>query len=396
MASIKIKLYTSKTYKKGLHPIILQVIHNQKRKYITTGYKATKQQWNFETDLPSNAHPNSQQLRSRLRTILNDAEKALMRIEEKDKSFTIEQIMEKISGKGSNTDFFVFTSDHIRWLKDQGRSGNARAYQNLKDSFQAFFGKDSLEFGNLDFKLIEKYEGYLAGKGVTTNTISYYLRTLRAIYNRTINEGLVDPQIYPFRKYKIKSEKTSKRAISKEDMNKIRNLDLTDAPFLILARDIFMFSYYCRGINLVDIAWLLNKQVIGERLIYKRKKSGQNFNLKLTIQALDIIARYKSSDDPESFVFPIIKHNGNGQLDYFNYQRLINKHLKKIANKAEIDTTLTTYVARHSWATHAKHAGYPTAVISEGMGHTTEETTQIYLASFDTDVLDEANEIITG
>jgi integrase/recombinase XerD len=396
MASIKIKLYTGKTYKDGSHPIILQAIHNKRRKYVTTKYRATEKQWNFEKDFPSRNHPNSHQLKNRLRSILIDAEKARMKLEDKGLPFTIEQLMSKIESKKMETDFFKFISDHIQFLDDQEKFGNSKAYRSLKESFESFCGKKDVDFEDIDYKLIGKYEGFLVERGVKTNTVSFYLRTLRAIYNRAINEGVVDAEQYPFNKYKIKNESTPKRAISKEDIFKIRSIDLSGKPFLIMSRDIFMFSFYCMGINLIDIARIQNKQIINGRLLYKRKKTGRSFDIKLTTPALGIIAEYKKSEDPEAFVFPIIKRKDNEHLDYINYQRLINKQLKKVAALAEIDITLTTYVARHSWATLGKRAGIGTAVISEGLGHETEETTQIYLDSFETDVLDKANEEITG
>lgn len=164
----------------------------------------------------------------------------------------------------------------------------------------------------------------------------------------------------------------------------------------IFARDIFMFSFYNRGMNLVDITWLKNSQIKKGRLVYTRKKTGQLFDIKLTDAAKQIIMKHRASKATESFVFPFVKRKGKEYQDYLNFKRLINKQLKKIAEEAEIDITLTTYVSRNTWATLAKRAGITTAIISEGMGHTTESSTQIYLDSFDTDILDEANEIITG
>jgi len=395
MTSIKIKLYTHKTYKGGYHPIILQVIHNKKRRYITTGKRAKKSEWNFDKDLVGRKHSNMKGLQNRLDEIKSKADKLLLNLEAKGKPFTIDQFMTQISKKTADDDFIAFAETKIEELKQAGRNGNARVYKTFLDSFRGFISKDSIDFSEVDYKLLVKYEGYLQSEDVSVNTISNYMRTLRAIYNKAIKESVTEPELYPFREYKIKSEKTVKRALSKDIINEIRDLDLTENPHLIFARDIFMFSFYCRGMNLVDITWLQNKQIKDGRLSYRRKKTGQVFEIKLVDKAQEILDRHRKSDQPEAYIFPILRRTEKEYQDYLNFKRLINKQLKKVAEIAEIDVNLTTYVARHSWATIAKRAGISTAIISEGLGHETEETTQVYLDSFEKDVLDEANELIT-
>ncbi|MBT7464000.1 MAG: hypothetical protein HN686_08445, partial [Bacteroidetes bacterium] len=266
MASIKIKLYTGKKYKDGRHPIILQVIHNKKRKYITTGYKAKKSEWNFEKDIVGNKHPNSTRLKNRLKSKIVAAEKELLKLEDKGKPYTIDQLMAQISTKDSSGDFIAFTEEKISELKKVGSVGNARVYQTFLGSFKAFTGKTELDIIDIDYSLLVKYEGYLKENDASVNTISNYMRTMRAIYNKAIKEGMAEQELYPFRNYKIKTAKTAKRALSKEDINKIRDVDLSKVSNLIFAHDIFMFSFYCRGMNLVDIVWLQNKQLKNGRL----------------------------------------------------------------------------------------------------------------------------------
>ena len=229
------------------------------------------------------------------------------------------------------------------------------------------------------------------------------MRTLRALLNKAIKEGVSSDKYYPFKKFslaKYAKIKTEKRAISKEDIMKIKGVDVSAKSYLIDARNIFMFSYYCRGINFIDIALLKWKDIKGERLVYTRKKTKELFNIELLPPAKEILKHYESlSDkDSESYIFPILNENHHTPNMLFNRKekmiRKINKDLKEIASIVGINSELTTYVARHSYATILKKSGVATALISEAMGHDSEKTTKIYLESFENKILDEASKAL--
>ena len=174
----------------------------------------------------------------------------------------------------------------------------------------------------------------------------------------------------------------------------VEELDVSKEENLQLYKDLFMFSFYNRGMNFVDMAFLKVKNIESGRINYTRQKTGQHFSIKVTDKSKSIIDKYNDLKEPESYIFPIIYRKGNEYLDYRNAMRLMNKKLKKISELLNLDVPLTTYVSRHSWATIAKKSGVATAVISEGLGHTTEEITQVYLDSVENDVLDDANDLI--
>ena len=322
------------------------------------------------------------------------AEKTVIDFDDKGKPYTVQDIIDEVAEKSDRSTFREFTEGTIAKLKKLGKYGNARVYQNTLNVFNDYLDKQEIYFNQIDYKCIQGFEEYLIGKDSKRNTISNHLRTLRAIYNRAIKEGITREEYYPFKNYKIKSEKTQKRAITKDDINTIRDLKLKNTPDLILARDYFLFSFYNRGMSFIDVAFLKVKNIKKDHIVYTRKKTGQHFIIKLSDLSEKIIRKYSDLKDPDSYIFPIIKRKGNEDLDYRNAMRLMNKKLKKLGEEAEIETPLTTYVARHSWATIGKRAGIPTAVLSEGLGHETEETTQIYLDSFENEVLDDANEKI--
>jgi len=396
MASIKLLLFTHKKLKDGSHPIVLQVIKDRKRKLISFGFSATTEQWDKKENLPNKKHPNYKELRLFVKNKLVKADKVLLDLENEDRPFTIDELVDKITNKDKYYSFYEFTENLISKMKKTGNLGNARVYYNTLNVFRKFMNGKDIDFKGLNYKKIKEFEEYLYSLGRKVNTVSVHLRTLRAIYNRAIKEKVVQKALYPFEEIKISKEETQKLAITKEEIDKIRDLDLSGNSELEKARDYFMFSFYMRGMSFIYIAFLKVKNISNGRLNYTRKKTRQKFSIKLTDKARMIIEKYSDLKDHDSYIFPIIKRKRNEYLDYRNAMRLTNKKLKIIGEMVGLTSTLSTYVSRHSWATIAKRTGISTTIISEGLGHDSEQTTQIYLDSFENKVLDDANEKITG
>lgn len=405
MASVKVKLKTDKLLSDDTHPIVIQVIHNRKRKIFYLGRSASKDQWDEEKNEPSIKHPDRKLIKSRIKNALLDINTIIVEFENKNQYFTLTDIERKYKTKKSDTTFDEFCEDIISSFKKLGKNGNAIVYQSALESFKDFEKGRKYQLDEIDYNLIKRYEEFLAKKTIvlkkkktikkmTINGISFYLRTLRAILNRAIKENLMDSTIYPFKNITIKSAETKKRAVNKDIMKMVEELDLTDNENLQVWRDLFMFSFYNRGMNFVDMAFLKVSNIKNGRIEYTRQKTGQQFNIKITDKAKAVIEKYSNLKNPDAYIFPIIYRKDNEYIDYRNAMRLMNKKLKKISELLKLDIPLTTYVTRHSWATIAKRSGISTSVISEGLGHTTEEITQVYLDSFENDVLDEANDIV--
>jgi len=215
------------------------------------------------------------------------------------------------------------------------------------------------------------------------------MRILRSVYNRAVEDGL-SKQMNPFRHVYTGVDKTSKRAIGLDEIRRIKNLNLSNTPKLDFARDIFLFSFYMRGMSFIDIAYLQKTNLSGGYISYNRKKTGQQMTIKWEKEMEEIANKYVSQSD--TFLFPIIERNdGTERKQYLNKMLLINRRLKVIAEKIALSVPLTMYVARHSWASIAQSNNIPINAISLGMGHDKEETTRIYLASIQTDVIDNAN-----
>lgn len=407
MASVKVRLKSDIELSDGGYAIIIQVIHNRKKKTFHLGYSALENQWSKEKDVPLSNHPDHKIIKSRIKSEVLRLKNIIAELENRGRPFTLQDIERKYKNKLSDDSFAGYCDLLVKSLKETGRHGNAIVYQSLADSFNDFAGKRKYLLYEMDYQTVNRYYDYLKkkvtvskdGKSVkrlTPNGISFYMRTLRAIINRAIKAGLLDEKEYPFKNITVKSEKTRKRAVNKDVIKLIEDLEVLPTDNLQLYKDLFLFSFYNRGISFVDMAFLRVGNISDGRLNYKRQKTGQQFSIKITEKAKAIIDRYNDLKDLDSYIFPIIQRKGQEYLDYRNAMRLMNKKLKKISELLKLDVNLSSYVARHSWATIAKRAGVSTAVISEGLGHTTEEITQVYLDSFENDTLDAANEIVTS
>lgn len=290
--------------------------------------------------------------------------------------------------------FVLYSSTLIPCLQQIGKHRTAEHYISSLNSFIRFRKGMDVPLNRLDSHLIQAYEEFLKSNGVCPNTTSFYMRNLRAIYNRAVEAGFTR-QHYPFKHVYTGIDKTMKRGISAQVFRKIRNLDLSRNPAMDLARDVFMFSFYTRGMSFVDMAYLRKRDLQNNILTYRRRKTNQQLYIKWEKPMQAIVDKYDTSDTP--YLLPIIKNNGTDKEErrqYINSVHLINKKLKKIGVQLGLTLPLTTYVARHGWASIAKAKHVPLSTISEAMGHTSERTTLIYLSSLDTSVIDEANQLV--
>ncbi|WP_282127014.1 site-specific integrase [Marinifilum flexuosum] len=399
MAKVKAVLFTSKKFNDNTSPVMLRITHNRKVKYVSMKISVPESHWNAKESLLYTDVKSKGRLYKRknleIQSEIVKYSEVIMTLDSSGKYYTVDDIVAKLKGVDSAL-FSAFTDKLIKELQKQGRDGNANAYINSKSVFLKKIGKKEISFDEIDYRLLKKFETVLVNEEVSINGISFYMRTIRAIYNRAIKQGVARKENYPFEEYKIKNSKTQKRALTKEDLIKIRDVDLTGKPAQAKARDYFMFSFYCMGMAFVDVAHLKVKNVVKGRLHYSRQKTSQLYNFELVPPAMELISKYSDLKNPEDYIFPIIdpKHPDPYRC-YRSRMQVNNYKLKEIQKYLELPLSLTTYVARHSWATIAKRAGIPTAVISEGLGHTTEKTTQIYLDSFENEVLDAANRLIT-
>lgn len=296
-------------------------------------------------------------------------------------------------GLPSPTTLFGYMERLIARLKAHGQHRTAETYQSALNSFCRFCHNRDLTFNELTPDLLADYESHLRNSGLVPNTVSFYLKRLRATYNKAVEEGLTENR-HSFRKISTPLGKTAKRAISLKHIKKVKELELPHPSSCRFARDIFLFSFYTRGMSFVDIALLKKSDIANGILTYRRKKTGQMLTMRWESCMKEIADTY-ASDASSPYLFSIIRHTqGDIRQQCHNALTLINRHLKRIGQTIGLTTPLTMYVARHSWASIAYTEGIPISVISEGMGHESEKTTRIYLASLETQIIDNANKLI--
>ena len=377
--------------------IIYLVTHRRIARQITTGYKMFPREWDEERSEPIPVSDNTRtdivnRITQKLRSDMERLSAIIERFESQSRIYSSDDVVEEFRRTGRENTFFIFMENAIERLRQLEHSGTAKNYSAALGSFKRFRNNEDIRMGAIDHILMEDYQAYLASMEVVPNSISFYMRILRAVYNRAVEQELTRDR-NPFRTVFTGVEKTRKRAISISDIKRIRDLDLSLKPNLEFARDLFLFLFLCRGMSFIDAAFLKKSDIRNGVLTYRRHKTGQSLHIKVIRQIEEIINRYSNKDSP--YLLPVITRLGEDERrQYESALRRMNKSLKTITGMIRLPVTLTTYVSRHAWATIAKSKNIPVNVISDALGHDSIATTQIYLASIDTSTIDRANELI--
>lgn len=398
MASVKIKFRPSSIGgREGT--LYYQVIHNRVVRQIYTDYKLFASEWLSHSEaVVMHCTTNEQERNNYLLSISSrirwDKERLNKIIHTLSQSgiFVTDDIVAHFQRSRQEQSFNDYICQQIARLKRLGKIRTSETYTAALRSFNSFMNDKEVLFDQLNADLIAEYEAYLKGRGNTPNTISFYMRILKAVYNRAVEDGLTE-QRHPFKSVYTGVEKTMKRALSLNDIRRIKGLDLSLKPNLDYARDMFLFCFYTRGMSFIDMAYLRKKNLQNGTLSYRRRKTGQQLFIKWEKCMQDILNKYPINKT--EYLLPIItKCNEDYRKQYTNKLHRVNHLLKKIGEQLDLPIPLTMYVGRHSWASIAKSRSVPISVISEGMGHDSESTTLIYLASLDTSVVDKANKKI--
>jgi len=403
MSSVKVILYTSKVLKNGEHPIMLRVIKDRKPKYISIGHSCSVDLWDEVEGKPKKKHPFEREINILIDTKKTAANKLILENQIDDKDFSSEEIIGKISRNTTKSTVLKYFDEVINHFKASNRIGNAKVYRSTKNSLSRFRNQKDFQFSDININFLNRYEEEFQKRGVTPNSIFVFMRTFKTLVNYAKTDGIVRSDFDPFKEFSFKKYRrivTKKRALSKEDIMKIKNEPYEMGTNIYNAQQYFMFSYYCRGINFIDMAFLKWENIKQDRLEYMRKKTKKRLTIGLLEPAIEILNYFRESnyDGEDGYIFPILKRSHVTPQAIENRTdkilRIVNADLKLIAAKCEISETLTTYVARHSYATIMKRSGASTSVISESMGHESERITQVYLDSFENVVLDEVNRLI--
>ena len=398
--TISVICYKSKTLANGEHPLMLRIIQNRKTQYKSLNISVAAKHWDFDKNAPKPKCPHKDLINKIiLKTKLEYQQKVLEK-KANAEEFTASSLIHEQKNEIKAMTVDDFYKQIIKELKEKGQIGNSYAYLSSYDNLKNFNKGKKLNytFSHIDVVFCKKFEDWMRRKGNKDTTISYQFRTLRATFNRAITAKIVSKDKNPFSEFRLShlNTKTMKRALSKSDILKIMDADCHDKSELSqLAHDLFCFSYLCGGISLVDMANLTPDNIIEGRLIYQRQKTHGSINLQLSDRAMQIISKYSDYQKKAYYFFPILhckrhitpmqKHNRVRK-----YCLHINKELRQLAKELKITANVTTYVARHSFATILKKSGVNIGIISQALGHQDIKTTQIYLSKFDNEQVDEA------
>ena len=390
MTSVKVKFRKS-TIKNREGVLYFQLIHNRKAKLITSRFRLHPHEWDVRLSTVVIDDSDSER-RTYLQNIEEGLESELQQIYdlisilEKRGDYTTKELAEYYLNHSFNGYFFPFIEYQIKKLRVDNRTKTASIYETAKRSFSRFRYGEDIRIDKINSALIQRYEAHLKDNNVCLNSISCYMRALRAIYNQAVQKGLTILK-NPFKEVYTSIDKTIKRAVNEDAIVKLHRLDLSERPTLQQARDLFMFSFYTRGMSFVDMANLKQNNLKNGYLVYARSKTKQMLTIKVEKCIEEIIERYGNATI-NGYILPIYS---NHNRDYNSHLRTYNKRLKRISEMLELEKPLSSYVSRHSWATIALRKGISVQVISEGMGHENEKTTRIYLASLDQSIIDDAN-----
>jgi len=414
MANVKIILNTAKKLKDKKHPIVLRLTHEGIRRYywINDSNKSfycenSESIWDSTSGRFKKTFPDYDLKNYVLAEKEKMANDIIMKAKLNDIPFSFQYFEnEYLKTDEHGSPLLDFFDQEIARMKNAGKIGYAGIFKGTKSVIKEFANNNQLLFTDINYAFLKDLESHLYARGCKPNTISVYMRTFRTLFNTAIKRNLVTEKFYPFNSRlnpngyslgKLK-QKTTKRKINREDIIKIQNHDAPLNTYLFLSKNIFMFSFFCAGINFHDIAHLKWSNIKSGRIEYYRRKTGGLFSIAVNKDIQNILNIYKNPKKTSDYIFPILDDSHvTPQQQYDRICKVrshVNINLRELASTLEIDTHITTYVARHSWANIQKKKGTKTSVIKELMGHQTEEQTEEYLSSLDPSILDMANKNI--
>ena len=372
------------------------IIHQRKLRWISTDYHVYPEEWNAGKSSVIVSNSNNRQAHLQLIQSQIDWEMKQMQCIIHDKemdgvSYSVDDLANEIQQLPTSQSVFMFFRQQIAKKEQMQCVGTKNNYTNAVNRFIEFRNQKDLTFSQMTADMMEMYQAWLWNRGVRQNTVSFYLRTLRTLHHKAVEAGQAPPNDI-FAHVQTANVRTAKRAISVKDIRKIEKLDLPRGSSLDKARDMFLFSFYLRGMAFVDMAFLKKSDLKCGLVSYNRRKTHQNLNIEWTKPMQAIIDKYAEQTKDSPYMLPIL--TGKETSPYTQYRKVeynTNYNLKKIGKMIGLKIPLTTYVARHTWASIALHMNIPIATISEGMGHNSYKTTQIYLESIDVSTINEAN-----
>ncbi|MDC6365201.1 MULTISPECIES: site-specific integrase [Flavobacteriaceae] len=396
--NVKLSLDTRRQKKDASYPIILRLTHFRKTTSISLGQSVSKEYWDTKNEKIKRAYKGTSSVSKLNNLLLKEKTRAvdiINDLHEKDELdfLSILQLKNKIVKTSSYKSFIEYSKCIIDDLKKAERFGNANTYHAVIKVLEKFTKGNDIKFNEINYDFLKRFENWHFSRGNSVNALSTYMRTIKAIFNKAIKSDVVARDAYPFTHYRIKTAPTEKRALDADSIKSIMLLKLKESDSLFHYRNYFLASYMLYGISFMDLAFLKVQNIVDNRLKFQRRKTSKPYDISVTPQLKEILSFYLSNKQKSDFIFPIIKRE-IFELQYKDVlwaRKRYNKGLKEIAVKCNIEQRLTSYVSRHSFATQAMLQDVPLQAISAMLGHNRLSTTQVYLKSLPSEILDDYN-----
>lgn len=397
MATVKVKFRKSKV-KGKLGTIYYQLCHKQKTCQINPNIHIKSTQWDCHTQqvkADTRVYDKMTITHLRIKNDLQQLQHIIRNFEVTNRVYTLKDIVDTFHTPTRETTITNFFYTQISILTARRQLTTARNYYATISSFNNYIGNDQIPLTMITSDIIAGYQKWLQYKGIKRNTISFYMRNMRSVYNKAVKYGIIS-QSFPFNETYTGIDKTSKRAVNEHIILSIIQSNHITSNSVNFSKDIFLFSFYTCGMSFVDVAHLRHDNITNNTIIYTRRKTGQQMSIPIEPCMAEIINRYKPFTQNTPYVFPILTTTDivTANRQYQTAIRYYNRNLKRLADMIGLSAPLSSYTPRHTWATMARNCKIPLSTISACMGHTSEKTTQIYLDSIDNTVKSNANQCI--
>jgi integrase len=390
MATLKLALDMRRAKKDGTFPLVFKLYVNKEKTYITTGISVKPTEFHVESNLII-GNPKANEVIMKLDVLYRNrfyqyiinhqgheqiAEAKAYILNKQPEEFTVAEYWDNL----------------ISNMNEAGRDGGVKIYQQSLNTIKQEINLN-LPFTALSYKDIMNLETKLYKRGMSVNGASVYLRTFRAVCNKAINQDIVNLEWYPFRKHKMKKQKTVPRVMTMDDIKRYFALNLSPTDCSYKYWNIGKLIFMLRGINMRDLMLLKPDSVKNGRIIYRRAKTGKLYSIQITTEIATALATFKPNETLLGLI-PTAQLNSSFKVNYFKqYLKLTNKHLKKLGVIIAVSEPISTYVFRYTYANVAKQLGYSKDLIAEALGHEYgNSVTGIYLEQFDNDVVDKMNQ----
>ncbi|MCW3787495.1 site-specific integrase [Plebeiibacterium sediminum] len=407
MASIKILLKTGKVYSDNRHPVILRVLHERKQNVVTLGFNAKKEEWNKDLQRFSSIAKGYKSKNKALDVYEEKAETILADISKEGMNFCFELFISRFRDENSESStLFVMYESYINELVERNNVSTASIYNNAFNVIKSYLKNKDVSLYSIDYKFLKSFETFLFKKGNTGGGVHHHMRSLRAVLNEAIRRKYFDTSHYPFSTqfnktgYSLSHLKSNARprALSGSDMKLFKNFDVEKYPHYKQAHLMFVFSYYGRGFNFTDMAKLKYCNIYDGRIIYRRSKTGKLINLNYNIHLQEIVNYFQKRNGSSEYIFPILNHIHQSEMQKMNRikkcRAKFNLELKEMAEILKINVPITSYVARHTYATTLKRNGASVEKIAEGLSHSNLKVVKSYLENFSNEELDKTDDLL--